>query len=156
MGCFLSCISTPERGCVEERKNEDIDSLNKCNLENTPSFSFEDKEFDAKVIKVYDGDTVTLALKYNEKFYKFNCRLIGIDTPELKTKVEHEKMLANNAKNFLCDTILDKIVRIQAGKWDKFGRLLITIFLNNININHLMIDRGFAKPYDGKTKAVDW
>ena len=47
MGCFLSCISTPERGCVEERKNEDIDSLNKCNLENTPSFSFEDKEFDA-------------------------------------------------------------------------------------------------------------
>lgn len=144
------------RDNYNSRHNENDKELMKCTLENTPSFSLENQEFDAKIIKVYDGDTVTVALCYNNKFYKFNCRLLGIDTPELKSKVEHEKILAENAKNFLVDCINDKKVRIETGKWDKYGRLLVVVFINNININSLMVQRGFAKEYDGKTKNTEW
>ena len=43
-----------------------------------------------KVIKVYDGDTITIASRvpglYNSPIYKFSVRLNGIDSPEMKGK----------------------------------------------------------------------
>ena len=51
----------------------------------------------SKVIKVYDGDTITIAGKLDnqEEIYKWNIRLNNIDTPELKGKNinENEKQL---------------------------------------------------------------
>ena len=48
-----------------------------------------------RVIKVYDGDTITIASKVpglkNSPIYKFSVRLNGIDTPEIKGKNEDEK-----------------------------------------------------------------
>lgn len=139
--------------CVSRNNNEDDKELMKCNIENTPLFSLENQEFDAKVVKVYDGDTITVAFKYFGKYYKFNCRLLGIDTPELKSKNEHEKMLAEKAKSFLIDSIYNRKVKIQTRKWDKYGRLLVVVYLNFANINSHMIQQGFAKEYDGKTKS---
>ena len=41
-----------------------------------------------KVIKVYDGDTITIAAALpiinNNKLYRFSVRLSGIDSPEIK------------------------------------------------------------------------
>jgi hypothetical protein len=49
-----------------------------------------------KVIKVYDGDTITVASKLpNDSFiYRFPVRLIGIDSPEIKGSTEVENKLA--------------------------------------------------------------
>ena len=44
-----------------------------------------------RVIKVYDGDTITIAarLPYDDsQLYRFSVRLNGIDAPEIKGKSE--------------------------------------------------------------------
>ena len=65
-----------------------------------------------KVIKVYDGDSITVAAKPYEKYpiYRFSVRLSGIDTPELRTKHENEKKHAIIARDALSQKILNKIV----------------------------------------------
>ncbi len=134
----------------------------------------------AKVIKVYDGDTFTIAcyLTINGSepvLYKFPCRINGIDAPELKPKksaahfkglsekeierkMASEKELANIAANFLRETILGKIVMFSDHKKEKYGRVLATITMNNINIGELMLNKRYALPYDGKAKKIphDW
>jgi len=50
-----------------------------------------------RVIKIYDGDTITIAAKlpnfyfWNKSpIYRFNIRLNGIDCPEIKSKNKTE------------------------------------------------------------------
>lgn len=93
--------------------------------------------------------------------YEIRLRLLGIDTPELKplksipNREEHIKK-ANEAKNFLSQQILDKIVTIEFKENDKYGRPLGSIYLNNINLNNLMIEKGYAKKYSGGTKDINF
>ena len=50
-----------------------------------------------QVIKVYDGDSITIAgylPMYNSPLFRFSVRLNGIDTPEIKGKNEYEKTAA--------------------------------------------------------------
>ena len=56
-----------------------------------PEFSFKDTTKKAKVVSVYDGDTVKIVFPLQEKLYKWNCRLAGVDTPELRTRNKLEK-----------------------------------------------------------------
>lgn len=121
-----------------------------CN--NIKEFSLNGMICDAKVVKVYDGDTITLIFKLFDNYYKWSCRLDGIDTPELKSKNTDEKNAAIKARDFLSEKILNKIVKVHCGNFDKYGRLLGTIFLNEMNINELMIEQGYGVGYDGGTK----
>jgi len=133
------------------------------NLENTKLWSLKGKKMWIKVLKVYDGDTIWIAIKINRSIYKLSARLYGIDTPEmkpLKNKINRDIEIKNakKAKEFLSNLVLNKVILIECGKWDKYGRLLITLFLKNgicspdININKLMISKGHAKEYFGGTK----
>ena len=68
-----------------------------------------------KVIKVYDGDTITVATKLHETFpvHRFSVRLSGIDTPELRASNENEKKRAYIAKKYLEDKILNQTVVVE-------------------------------------------
>tara|TARA_A100001015_G_scaffold164873_1_gene183306 strand:- start:53 stop:505 length:453 start_codon:yes stop_codon:yes gene_type:complete len=131
-------------------------------FENTMNWSLKDKIFYVKVLKVYDGDTIWITIRLNMKIYKIKTRLYGIDTPEikpLKSMPNRDKEIskAKESKKFLEDLVLNKIIKIKCGNWDKYGRLLITIFINNnlcseINLNDLMVEKGLAKKYFGGTK----
>ncbi len=57
--------------------------LEECNR-NTPEFSLSGMTLKGKVIECHDGDTCKIALPVLDTFYKFTCRLYGIDTPEMK------------------------------------------------------------------------
>ena len=83
---------------------------------------------------------------------RFSVRLNGIDTPEMKSKHEWEKICARQAKDFLSTKILGKIVELRDVKNEKYGRVLATVYLNDKNINQLMIDKKHAIPYYGWTK----
>jgi micrococcal nuclease len=132
------------------------DELNSLDCSKISKFSLNNLETKAKVVSVYDGDTVTLVFKFANDFYKWNCRLNGIDTPEMKSKDNDEKAFAIKARDFLREQILGKIVDIKCGDFDKYGRLLISIFIeNDINISDLMISEGYAKSYFGGTKE-EW
>ncbi len=116
-----------------------------------------------KVIKVYDGDTITIVTQlYNgdvtpkQELCKFNVRIVGIDTPELKTKNVGEKELGIKAKNALSELILNKVVKLENVKYDKYGRILCNVFLDNVNISEWLVSNKHAVVYNGGTKIKKW
>jgi endonuclease YncB( thermonuclease family) len=152
-------------------KNDDIELYNLNNITTI-----------GKIVDIYDGDTCKIVLLINNSLQKHNCRLLGIDTPEMKpliTKINREDEILNATKcrNRLlqlctsCDCKLDqqmkkieckhlldnnnKIINIKCHEFDKYGRLLVELFTNdkfNKSVNQLLVDEGFAKSYGGGTK----
>ena len=120
----------------------------------TPYFSFENQKKRAKVVKVYDGDTIKIVFPVNKEFFKFTCRLSGIDTPEMKSHDKNEKKYAEFVQKKLSGRILNQLVTVKCGKFDKYGRLLITIYHNNSvkSVNKWLIEKKYALPYDGGKK----
>ena len=109
------------------------------------------------VIKVYDGDTITIASKMpyeNSQLFRFNVRLNGIDTPEIKSKDENEKALAKKARDSLSQLIMNKNIALKNVKNEKYGRILADVYLDDLHINKWMIEQQFAVEYDGKTKKI--
>ena len=120
---------------------------------NTETFTFKGKKMKCKVVSVYDGDTMRVVFPLNKKMYKWNCRLLGIDTPELRTKNKHEKELAIIAKENLIKLVLNNVIEIHCSGWDKYGRLLVTpITKKEGNICNWMIKNKYAREYNGGTK----
>ena len=108
-----------------------------------------------KVIKVYDGDTITIATKlpYQQSpVYRIAVRLNGIDTPEIKGQTQKEKDLAKNIRDTLQTKLLNKIVQLKNTSSEKYGRLLADVYLDDVCINDWMIEQGFAVKYSGGTK----
>jgi micrococcal nuclease len=129
--------------------------LRKLNLNNTEKFKPNIRL--AKVIKVYDGDTVTIGTIMNNNNYQFQVRLNRLDTPELKTKNEIEKKAGLFVRDKLIEKILYQVITINIIEYDKYGRLLAEIYLNDENINDWLLNNKYAVPYDGKTKeTIDW
>lgn len=107
------------------------------------------------VIKVYDGDTITIASKlpYLESpLYRFSVRLNGIDCPEIKGKDEHEKACAQIAKEEVSDLILNKVVTLQNLQTEKYGRILADVYINDLHLNKYLVEKRLAVIYDGGTK----
>lgn len=126
----------------------------------TKMFSFEGRECLGKVVDVYDGDTVKIVFPLSEKeperLYRWNCRLINVDTPEIRTKNLKEKAYAKVVRNKLREKILNKLVYVKCLDFDKYGRLLVEIFDNEKCeecINNWLILNEYAKKYDGGTKS---
>lgn len=111
----------------------------------------------AKVIKVYDGDTITVAARCNSELYKWSVRLSGIDTPELRTDSAREKKLGYIARDALKNMIMPdgngEIIKVFIRGYDKYGRVLADIYYHDVHINIWMIDQGYAVSYDGGTKS---
>ena len=108
-----------------------------------------------KVIKVYDGDTITIAAKLPNTLgpiYRFSVRLLGIDSPEIKGKTFKEKELAVISRDILSQLIMGKIVYLRNVSMEKYGRILADVYLGDLHINDWMLKNGYAIPYDGGTK----
>lgn len=123
----------------------------------TEKFSLNGYKTFGKCVHVYDGDTVHVILKLpnSDTCYKWIIRLMGIDTPEIKSKNAIEKQKAKESQAFLAKLILNKIIYIECLEFDKYGRLLGNLYLDMNepkSLNQLMVDNGFAKAYDGGHK----
>ena len=114
------------------------------------------KVINPTVVKVYDGDTITIAGRINgdKTIYKFSVRLIGIDCPEMKTKNHAEKNIAIKARDFVADLCLNKPIKLENCSNDKYGRLLANVVVDGKNISELLIANKLAVAYDGGTKHV--
>ena len=117
-------------------------------------FGFDGETKEAKVVSVYDGDTVKVVFPVLRKLYKFNCRIMGVDTPELRTRDKVEKKYGIEVRDLLREKILNKVVTIHCGEFDKYGRLLIDLHCKNETetISKWLIDNKYAFSYDGGTK----
>lgn len=130
-----------------------IKELNSLNINQVKKFSFENYETIIKVIKVIDGDTITAIFKFKDEFYKTNFRINGIDTAEVHSTNENEKKFALETKLYLSNLIINKNLNAKFLNFDKYGRILINIYLeNNELLSDILIKGGFAKKYNGGTK----
>jgi micrococcal nuclease len=108
-----------------------------------------------RVIKVYDGDTITIAAKLpfdNSPLYRLSVRLNGIDTPEIKGKTEDEKTAAKLVKDELSKLILNKRVSLKNIQTEKYGRILADVYIGELHINQWLVTEKYAVKYDGGTK----
>jgi micrococcal nuclease len=115
----------------------------------------------AKVIKVYDGDTITVAAKLpfnTSPVYRFSVRLRSIDSPEIRGESKKECDLAIQSRDALHNLIFGKIIELKNNGKEKYGRLLADIYYNDIHVNKWMLDKGYAIKYEGgkKIRGGDW
>jgi len=113
--------------------------------------------YNITVIKVYDGDTITISAtisRFSKIYYKFSVRFRGIDTPEMKTKSLDEKAAAIAARDALSNKILNKKILLKDIKYDKYGRLLADVYLNSLCLNNWMLENNYGVAYDGGTKQI--
>jgi micrococcal nuclease len=102
-----------------------------------------------EIIKVYDGDTITVVLDLGFGVYRKEVlRLYGIDTPELRGEEREQGLISRDWLREKLDTDLDKIIikTIKDGK-GKYGRYLAEIYVDGVNINKQLIAEGLAKVY---------
>jgi hypothetical protein len=76
-------------------------------------FSMNGKNMWGKVVYVYDGDTVHIVFKIDNELVKFNCRLSGIDSPEIVPKnisdvkvKKEEELSAIKCRNYLISRVI--------------------------------------------------
>lgn len=114
-----------------------------------------------KVVRVYDGDTITIATRIDldgrpsAQLYRFNVRLRGIDSPEMRSKNQTEKLLAIDARDALHDIVMGQMVSLEGTSYDKYGRLLADVkTLKGLNVGQWMIEQGYAVNYNGGKKYI--
>lgn len=122
--------------------------------DNVPKFTITVRGTPAKCVKVYDGDTAhfVFAPFENGQQYRFVCRMKGYNSAELKCGDDLvQKKQAIAARDELRSLILNKDVTIDTYGFDKYGRVLVDVFLreNGINVNEYMVTNDFGKKYDG-------
>ena len=109
----------------------------------------------AQVIKVYDGDTFTIAVKFpwdKKQYYRFSVRIKGVDCPEIRTKNANERFVAKRAQEFVSKLILHKTVLLKDTKYEKYGRLCADVFVGKLNLGQSLIDQRLAVEYNGGKK----
>lgn len=132
-------------------------------LEKTKDFSLAGRSIRAKVVEVHDGDTVRVrflgGLFGRHENPQFRVRMSGIDAPELHPKkagrseagLADERTRAAMSTDALQKMIGGKIVRVEFGENDSFGRSLGQIYStaggNEVDVNRWMLDNGYAVPY---------
>lgn len=137
-----------------------IKELIECDCSKVDKFSFDNLSVYAKVCKVYDTDSITIIFKYNHKMVKLNVRLDGIDAPELYSKIKCESQMCKKGTASLSELINGKVVKVDLGKFDKFGRTLARIYTlepiieDMYCINDWLIRFQYARKYDGGKKEI--
>jgi len=96
----------------------------------------------------YDGDTCT-TLK-GEKI-----RLACIDTPELKGK-RADPIPAKEARDYLNNLVANKEVSIKRITTDRYGRTVGELFKDEVNIQELIVNKGYGKIYKKYAYQCDW
>jgi len=112
--------------------------------------------FKVTVVKVVDGDTidVDIDLGFSVTLKKQRVRMVGIDTPESRTRDLVEKLFGKASKAHLKTLLEVGDIQLVSHDKGKFGRILGDLFVgdNDYSINQQMIDDHHAVEYTGANK----
>lgn len=106
------------------------------------------EDFSALVVKVHDGDTITLRTK--DRDFDFPLRFLKINAPELNE--EH----GEDSKIWLESQILLSEVEIKIDKKnrvDKYGRLLGEVISQGQSMNETSLMNGKSKLFDMRNEG---
>lgn len=139
--------------------------------ENVPYIPMKGEIIPAKVINVYDGDTLTVLYKYKKVYLKVKIRILGIDTPEKivrKSKDEKktkrdllEEQAGSKVANLVKRMLDGKEIYIRIDKFDKYGgRVNAIVYIqqggskkdNWTTLHEYLIMKKYAMAYNGGKK----
>jgi len=117
-------------------------------------------EYSAKVVRVVDGDTVDALIDCGFSIStRQRIRLLGINTPECRTRDKEEKKKGLAAKARLKELIrLGKgqfLVKTFLDKKGKYGRLLGALYnleVDQRTYNDVLLEEGHATAYLGGSR----
>ena len=111
------------------------------------------EDFEATVVRVHDGDTITLRVGFRD--FDFPLRFLDIDAPEMNAG-------GGEARDWLRGRILDEVVMIRIdtkNRVDKYGRLLGRVFHSGMDAGDEMLRLGlvttFANRREGQLPNLD-
>jgi len=96
----------------------------------------------------YDGDTCTTSK--GEKI-----RLACIDTPELKGW-NADAIPAKEARDFVNKLVANEEVSIKRITSDRYGRTVGELFKNAVNIQELIVKKGYGRIYEKYSYQCEW
>lgn len=116
---------------------------------NTPMFSLAGTSAWARVVDVYDGDTLTLVIAFRGGVHRFRARIQGIDTSELRSKDAKNAARAVRARDRLIRLITKEeddtitfpsrvvikeylgrtvyLVWVECFRTDRYGRIIVVL-----------------------------
>ena len=117
-------------------------ALEQCTADGTPHWPEPGKKILCKVLSVYDGDTLRVAIYLGggRGAFQFPVRLHGYDAPEIKgrDRSEPEKFWAKECQRMLAALVLGRLCYLvprartpnSGYATDKYGRILGTLYVN--------------------------
>ena len=136
---------------------------------NTPDLDMNAWKGWVRLVGCYDGDTITVIVRFLGEFFKVHVRVSGIDAPELRG-VSHDRgmeardcliahltgcdckgMTTRQVREILHGNVY--LVWLNCGKNDKYGRVLCDVYSEpdcaDTNAATAMLGAGLARPYFG-------
>lgn len=117
-------------------------------------------EYRARVVDIIDGDTVDVDIDLGFDIILRNerVRIIGIDTPESRTRDRVEKLFGKLASKRVKELLEGDVVlctRLNKEGEDmrgKFGRVLGDFKIGDKLLTEILIEEGYAAAYNGGSK----
>ena len=123
------------------------------------------KDYQAEVVRVLDGDTFYCRIEtWPGDFKEISVRVYGIDTPEKEfplgaiVKKYAQETIPTVASKAISDRYkFIPAISVNNVRFDKYGRALGDVDVPGIGDwrNH-MIEKGYAKPYEGGNREGLW
>jgi len=110
----------------------------------------------SELVSIYDGDTFRVNIEGWPEIVGTNMsiRVNGIDTPERRDKREDIKQLAQFAKEFVVEKLRSaESIELRNLQRGKYFRIIADVYVDNVSLGDLLVERGLAKRYDGGTKS---
>lgn len=155
-----------------------VSLLETATFENTPPFTLAGTSIKARVLDVYDGDTMTVALPWKGTCYRFKLRILGINTEELRGTDADVKERALRARNRVLELVTcgdlrpdpktsrkacrqalamkPYLVSVQCHDFDKYGRVLARVLTPGsqaVSVSDILVQEGLAREYMVTTKT---
>ena len=112
--------------------------------------------YKVSLVKVVDGDTVDvdIDLGFGMTYKKQRVRMLGIDTPESRTRDLVEKKFGKASKKHLKGILESGDIELVSHDKGKFGRILGELFMggSTFSVNQQMINEHHAVAYTGVNK----
>lgn len=136
--------NTKENSNKTKSNNNTNTNTNNSSSSNSNEIKPNGKITELTVKRVVDGDTLVLEKEGTE----YKVRLIGVNTPESvhldKTKnTEFGKVASEFTKKRLENKIVD--VEFDAGPTDRYGRLLVYLYVDGVSYNEVLLEEGMAQ-----------
>lgn len=143
-----------------------------------PLFTLDGTICQARVVDVHDGDTLSIVMEIDQRIVACKVRLFGIDTPEISPPLKQrnrEKIVqkAKMARNALIRMVTDveiatddetsshisctantRVVTVHCMGIDKYGRQLMKLLANDVDVANWLIENKFGTAYDGGSKDL--